>query len=157
MAHARTLDASMTSTSNIPDIWYMSESCDTHQNSKSEEANQISASLMKSSPTESVPASSPVTCVCKRTGHRKSTMAVVGAWRAWRTAEKTCLWSTRHTQHHASTLKWLTTPWATWSIPWIRMHTQLLLRSFKWVTKSYPCMFMVYFSKQKKKAEVNSV
>ena len=30
-------------------------------------------------PTESVPASSPVTCVCKRTGHRLSTMVVVGA------------------------------------------------------------------------------
>ena len=41
--------------------------------------SQISASLMKSSPTESVPASSPVTCVCKRTGHRQSTMAVVEA------------------------------------------------------------------------------
>ena len=60
-----------------------------HASSKAKSASQISASLMKSSPTESVPASSPVTCVCKRTGHRQSTMAVVGTRRAWRRDGKT--------------------------------------------------------------------
>ena len=34
------------------------------------------AKTMKSSPTESVAASSSVTCVCQRTGHRLSTMAL---------------------------------------------------------------------------------
>ena len=78
--HARTLDASMTSTS--------SDGLEAHgvdalvefaKERSSEGAIQISASLMKSPPTESVPASSPVTCVCNCTGHRLSTMVVVGA------------------------------------------------------------------------------
>ena len=49
-----------------------------HASSKAKSASQIMASLMKSSPPESVPASFAI-CASKRTWHRQSTMAVAKA------------------------------------------------------------------------------